>query len=117
MLLLLPLFVEFEIKAREEEREQTLAVREESFVVGASLIVKESALFFLASLYTIIYYIFFVGFLHRRGLQVMSRTNLANPKYINFEEKAKEYERRIDVLTFCLEEKVLENANLVKKYL
>jgi DNA repair exonuclease SbcCD ATPase subunit len=31
------------------------------------------------------------------------------------EERAKEYERRIDVLTFCLEEKVMENENLLKR--
>jgi len=47
----------------------------------------------------------------------MAKSNITGtPKLIsNFEEKVKEYERRIDVLTFCLEEKVLENNNLLKK--
>jgi len=47
----------------------------------------------------------------------MAKSNITGtPKlFSNFEEKVKEYERRIDVLTFCLEEKVLENNNLVKK--
>jgi hypothetical protein len=48
----------------------------------------------------------------------MAKSNITGtPKiFSNFEEKVKEYERRIDVLTFCLEEKVLENNNLLKKY-
>jgi len=47
----------------------------------------------------------------------MAKSNITGtPKiFSNFEEKVKEYERRIDVLTFCLEEKVLENNNLLKK--
>eukprot|EP01087_Luapelamoeba_hula_P013811 TRINITY_DN3982_c0_g1_i1.p1 TRINITY_DN3982_c0_g1~~TRINITY_DN3982_c0_g1_i1.p1 ORF type:complete len:271 (-),score=99.60 TRINITY_DN3982_c0_g1_i1:136-948(-) len=34
---------------------------------------------------------------------------------LNWQEQSKEYERRIDVLTICLEEKVLENNQILKQ--